>query len=276
MQRTELIRILSLAAILIACSPTWAGDLDPPGPPAPTMKTLVEVEPRTLLQNDYQLFTPIVISEPGSYYLIENIFAFGGANGIYIQASQVTLDLNGFTIYGNTEVGSIKGIDCDFGNAGIVIKDGTVRDFFQSGIDLFNCPNSRVVDVHALNNGLGGFGNGIFIGKDSAAIGCIAADNASHGFRSDFGSSFVRCIATDNGDVGIDAYVSIVDRCVARGNGGDGIRNANGLVLHSLATNSGAEGIDPSNSLIQSNSAPANTGAGIDPDANSTIIENDQ
>lgn len=276
MPRIERNSILLLASILVAMSPAWAGDLDPPGPPGPTLKTLVEVEPRSLLQNDYQTFNPVVITQPGSYYLAEDIFAFGGAHGIHIQASQVTLDLNGFTVYGNLEVGSTKGIVCDFGNAGIVIKDGTVRDFFQSGVDLFNCPNSRVLDVHALNNGLGGFGNGIFIGKDSAAVGCIAADNASDGFRSDYGSSFVRCAANDNGDIGIEAYVSLVDRCIARGNGGDGIRNANGLVLHSLATGNNEDGIDASNSIIQSNSAPSNTGVGIDPDANSTIIENNQ
>ncbi len=275
MRRTERNRIL-LLAILAAISPAWAGDLDPPGPPAPTMKTLVEVEPRTLLRNDFQTFTPIVITQPGSYYLVEDIFAFGGAHGIHIQASQVTLDLNGFTVYGNIEIGSNKGILCDIGNAGAVIKNGTVRNFFQSGIDLFSCANSRVLDVHALNNGLGGFGYGIFIGQDSAAVGCIAADNATDGFRSDFGSSFVRCSANDNGGVGINAYVSLVDRCVARGNDGDGIRNANGLVIHSLATASGEDGIDVTNSIVQSNSAPSNTGTHIDPDVNSTIIENNQ
>jgi len=276
MPRVQRNRILLLASVLVAISPAWAGDLDPPGPPAPTMKTLVEVEPRAPLQNDFQTLMPVVITQPGSYYLAEDIFAFGAAHGILIQASQVTLDLNGFTVYGNVEVGSNKGILCDIGNAGVVIKNGTVRDFFQTGIDLFSCPNSRVLDVHALNNGLGGFGYGIFIGQDSAAVGCIAADNATDGLRSDFGSSFVRCSANDNGGIGINASVSVVDRCIARGNGGDGIRNANGLILHSLATNSAEDGIDATNSIVQSNSAPSNTGVNIDPDANSTIIENNQ
>ena len=83
-------------------------------------------------------------------------------------------------------------------------------------------------------------------------------------------------VANDNGDVGIDAYVSLVDHCIARGNGGDGIRNANGLVLHSLATGNDEDGIDATNSIIQSNSATSNTGVDIDPDANSTIIENNE
>src|SRR5579859_1332837 len=42
---------------------------------------------------------PYVISQPGSYKLSGNLEAPAGSNGIVIAASNVTLDLNGFTIF---------------------------------------------------------------------------------------------------------------------------------------------------------------------------------
>src|SRR6185295_16428367 len=68
------------------------GPLTPPGAPAPTMKTLDQVEARTLISS-----APFTISQPGSYYLTANLTVSSG-NAITIAASGVTLDLNGFTI----------------------------------------------------------------------------------------------------------------------------------------------------------------------------------
>jgi len=240
------------------------------------MKDLDDVEPRTALRNDFVSLMPIVISSPGSYYLAEDIYALFGEHGIEITASHVTLDLNGFSVIGNIEVGSLAGIRCDVGTRGIVVKNGTVRDFFEEGVMLFTCPNSRVERVTAVNNGLGGSRNGIYLGQDSMAIECIAANNTRSGFRSDFGSIFYRCIAADNGLHGIDSHVAVVDGCMARGNTGDGITASTGSVLHSVAASNTDDGIDPSNALVQSNSATGNTGDEIVPDAGSVQTENNE
>src|SRR5580704_9795537 len=69
--------------------------LTPPGPPAPTMKTLTQVEPRTLIDS-----VPYAITNSGAYYLTGNLTGTPGQNGITISASDVSVDLKGFTVAG--------------------------------------------------------------------------------------------------------------------------------------------------------------------------------
>ena len=98
--RTHLITLLTTLAITPPIS--LAGDLNPPGGPvAPSMRTLDEVEARTIV-NDTN--TPgdatatYVISQPGSYYLTGDVNGVFGMHGIRIDARGVTLDLNGFAV----------------------------------------------------------------------------------------------------------------------------------------------------------------------------------
>lgn len=97
----------SLLLSLILAVPLFAqGPLDPPaGPPAPTMKTLDQVEPRipvTATTAPADSSSAHVINQPGSYYLQGNISAGGKTQGITIAAAGVTLDLSGYTISGAT------------------------------------------------------------------------------------------------------------------------------------------------------------------------------
>src|SRR6266436_4671626 len=65
------------------------GSLTPPGAPAPTMKTLQQIEPRTPISS-----VPVSILNSGSYYLTDNLeVSYGDA--IFISANNVTVDLNG-------------------------------------------------------------------------------------------------------------------------------------------------------------------------------------
>ena len=52
-------------------------DREPSGAPGPTMKTLEEVEPRIAIHTSD---LPLIISEPNSYYLAENINFADDAN----------------------------------------------------------------------------------------------------------------------------------------------------------------------------------------------------
>src|SRR4051794_212724 len=52
----------------------------------------------------------LVISQPGSYYLTNNITGDPGKNGISVQADNVTLDLNGFALIAGGG-GNFRGVD---------------------------------------------------------------------------------------------------------------------------------------------------------------------
>jgi hypothetical protein len=96
------------------------GSLTPPGAPAPTMKTLSQVEPRIPIAS-----APITLPAPGSYYLTTNVTVSSG-NAITINANNVTLDLNGFTI-SSTETPAANGIGISLnGVTNIVICNGQI------------------------------------------------------------------------------------------------------------------------------------------------------
>jgi parallel beta-helix repeat protein len=101
----------SIVAVVFA-GPAWAGSLNPPGPPSPTMKTIADVDPGKPI---HAADLPLMISAPGSFYLAENVTA--GSGGISINASGVTIDLRGFTI-------SSDGITATAGTERITVRNG--------------------------------------------------------------------------------------------------------------------------------------------------------
>jgi hypothetical protein len=90
--------ILVVSLRVMTVSMFAQGSLTPPAAPTPTMKSLDQIEPRTPISS-----LPFNIANSGSYYLTKNV-SVSNADGIAISASNVNLDLNGFTI--SSTVGS--------------------------------------------------------------------------------------------------------------------------------------------------------------------------
>lgn len=291
---------ITLALIAIASPAIVAGPIDPPlGPVAPTMKTLAEVEPRIAVnaQNTpgdaNSLFR---ISQPGSYYLTGNITGQAGLHGIEIGASNVTIDLNGFTLQGVP--GSLDGIATGFLLFRVTIRNGSVTAWGGDGIDLTEGGDlmrpSLIEGVKATANS----GRGISVGRHATIRDCaasnnvgdgivavryavvessISADNGGSGFELGQDSLIVNSLAIDNNAYGINGTAHLVVKdCVAEANGFDGIRGPEGSVIGGSASrNNGGNGILLfGGSTVRGCTATGNTFAGIFAATRCQVIEN--
>jgi len=170
------------AAALVALAVTQAaaqGSLAPPGAPAPTMKTLEQIEPRTPISA-----LPYVIDTPGSYYLTGTLHAT--SNGITIAAQHVTLDLMGFTLFGSV-ITNATGIHIAGGNEvmlrSIVVRNGGVTQF-GTGIRIDNAIGGLLQGLAIHQNTEGGIriqSNSPGVCSDFTVEGCVIADNNGPG-----------------------------------------------------------------------------------------------
>lgn len=99
------------------------------------------------------------ITAPGSYYLTQDIgFAgrsslttAGGACAIYVNSNDVVIDLGNYTLYNNSGASATsaqKGIDVAAGKYNVVIRNGNITGFQDTGIYLrSNCDDVRLQNL---------------------------------------------------------------------------------------------------------------------------------
>lgn len=160
---------------------------------------------------------PIVISKSGSYKLRSNITVpDANTTAISVQADNVTIDLNGFSILGPctgnppcSPTGSGKGIDgLTATKFNTTVLNGTVQGMGAAGITL---NNGRVTGVSVVLNG----GAGINI-TTGTVTGCQSIGNGSDGINATVVSN---CLSAFNIGNGIAATLGAVTGCVSSGNG---------------------------------------------------------
>ncbi len=157
MRASGLIRpCVALGIFLLWCSIAAAGPLDPPGPPAPTFKTLDEAAPGIPIR---QADLPITLNQPGVYYLASHLVWEGTGPAITIAADNVTLDFRGFTLDGLNPglAADRRGIHQSAGS-GAIIRNGTIRNMSGVGITVLNDATIedmtiRLVDTFGISAG---------------------------------------------------------------------------------------------------------------------------
>ena len=283
-----LLLVLALAPLALG-----QGALTPPGPPAPMMKTLEQIEPRTPIKS-----LPCVIAVPGSYYLVANLTGVPAADGITVQADHVTIDLRGFALIGG---GGGSGIVAA-GRTGLRVGNGSIVNWSGNGVVATNTPGGGFVPVNcqceqlrltgnggnglllsggasviaclSVSNGLaggiggGGGGYGIQVSGQSLVKDCVASQNSLGGGFASFGpgSVFVGCSASSN-SMGffIGGGARITD-CAASFNSAQGIATGPGCsVIGCTAFYNGTDGIFvPDGGTIKDCKAKWNAGNGIE------------
>ncbi len=286
MKTTTLLLLAALTGILRA-----QGPLTPPGLPEPTMKTLDQIEPRTPI---YSL--PYTITQSGSYYFTGNLkFTATSGDAITIAASNVNLDLMGFTLSSSSgvtgEAISIAGTP----TKGVVIRNGTIAG--NTTVTASGAPLAWVTTPAGFSHGiLDGSSRASF--KDLSITGMRAdgilsvsyatvenvrsEQNGGFGIIADFGSvsnstaslngsygisvnsgRISNSNAVYNSSYGIFAPSGSVTNVVAKYNGSVGIYAPTGSVANCTSSNTSSSGILASTGSVTNSTASSNGGYGI-------------
>lgn len=249
------------------------GPLAPLAAPGPLMKSLDQIEPRTPISS-----LPFVISSSGSYYFTKNLqFTAASGSAITINASDVTLDLGGFTL---SSIAAVAGRGIDIGsNANITVKNGAVAG--NTTVTISGTGHSRVwaitpagfdigivdfsIACHYQNlviRGCRTFGLLATGGGNTVIDKVSVSTNGSYGISSEF-SSISNCVATTNGTLGIYATSGTINSSTATSNGNAGIYAISGCITNTTASLNGSYGILANSGSVSNSSAKSNIGTGI-------------
>jgi hypothetical protein len=233
--------VTALALAVIAGGIAIAGPLSPPaGPVAGSFKTLSEVEPRTPISS-----LPFTINTSGSYYLTANLTGALGQDGITVNADDVTIDLNGFTMTGAAgQVSAVKSAQ----HTNLTVRNGGIKGWAASGLTLLlcnqttidslsirNCPNLAVFTGHnATVRSCAVFNSGSITIGDGGIVESCGMTDVTGGINTGNGAVVRGCAVRNCTDGGGAIYTtdgSTVTDCTVTGGSTPGINVANGSTV---------------------------------------------
>jgi hypothetical protein len=207
---------------------------------------------------------PIVINHAGSYVLTDNLVVGDpDVDAIRIEVNDVTLDLNGHTIYGPTSAGLGKGIYV-YNQYGVTIRNGRVWGF-GAGIFLESTggdPSEKsaghmIKDILASNSVMNGIS--IFGGT---VTDCVSNSNGNNGIAAGY-SSLHNCTTNNNVNIGLYIQHSTAFNCTANANHDNGISAYYSTIANMTANKNGNIGISVFRSSVTNSTAYENTNAGM-------------
>ena len=188
---------------------------------------------------------PYKITQPGSYKLSGNLTVTGVVDGIDILASNVTLDLNGFSIIG--PIGCSGAPPTCAGNAGNGVQANLLSGF-----------------VTVKNGIIQGFNIGVFLMVPANLVDLQATANVGAGIATTAaGTVIARCQTSFNGGTGISASFATISDSTANYNGNDGFVVSKSTLTHSVANRNANYGIQAIGGVLTQNMVDFNTTAGV-------------
>jgi hypothetical protein len=220
----------SIAASILCCAcAASAGPLTPPGAPAPTQKTLVEVEPRIPINSLPGSSTAThVISRPGSYMLTADILGDEGKAGIAIDVGgdNVSIDLMGFEFRGGPSVTN-GGVVIINAPEEVVIRNGRIFGWGADAIDLTGVARAELHELRIVAAAVNGVtmqagvisdctitqctGVGVKSTADVVIKGSKIKENFTGAFDLGAGSRLLDSEFSRGGDAGANL---VADRCL--------------------------------------------------------------
>lgn len=283
-----LLRVLALGLFLPGGVDLFAqGSLTPPGPPGPTMKSLDEIDahigaiaekriPIDAAHTPGDASNAFIITQPGSYYFTGNIAVSTAVTGILVQASNVTIDLNGFSLT-STNASSVYGITKTSDNTHLTLRNGTINGWGQSGVGVFGS-SATTGDVVERLHVSGNTGSGMIVGAGCVVRDCVVDSNASAGVISFWDNvQVIDCVATSNGGEGIRVgSYSQVSRCLVTHNDSNGITvvGDGSAVLECTCDANGSTGISTVSGTVRGCTVNDNKGTGISLGSHCQVIGN--
>lgn len=290
---------VGIALLAALAGVIYAGPLDPPA----GVTTSTSTQEQLIFQPIGCAGFPITISTSGTYKLAQDINLGGcGVDGIAINTSEVTLDLNGFNVHGSAggpELACIAGTTTH----AVTIKNGVVQSCDGGGIVLGSTTSVTIDSVDLNANAIVAIrtssfanirnctvennpGSGIEVGVDSVIDGCTVAASGTKGISVGTGSVVTNTASNSNGDTGIYAKGTppfaapgvTITNCTASGNGGNGIHldNLEGGVIQNCSTSNNAliGIVAETGALVSGNTATQNGQHGIAVDDRNAVLNN--
>jgi hypothetical protein len=217
--KTKILLTTFVSTFCLLHSAFGQGVLAPPGAPAPTMKSLAQIEPRKPISA-----LPANLTTGGSYYLTASLT---GTGGITINSSDTTVDLAGFAINGGGAAGS--GILINGGLKNIVIRNGTIRGWSASGV-LSSSSLARNLDFAHLK--ISDSGQSGITAVNAVISDCSISSSGGAGIAAT-ACTILNCAVDDSFFQGMVLYATTVSHCSVQHSGSDGIGlEGAGCVIH--------------------------------------------